>query len=167
MGHCSGPNYYTSIPAGASCDYEFGYAPSNPGAQCGAGTISFESGAVLNLMFAVGPVDGVSLIWGDGDCSGSVSPVDSLKTLKTDAGFAPTQTLEGCPAWGSNVTVNGISVKWGDVDFDAVFPVAGWISPVPGGVGPLTVAMLLKNTVEAARLRRERRGNEEMDPLTL
>ena len=55
----------------------------------------------------------------------------------------------------------------GDVDFDAVFPVAGWISPVPGGVGPLTVAMLLKNTVEAARLRRERRGNEEMDPLTL
>ncbi len=41
----------------------------------------------------------------------------------------------------------------GDVDFDGVSGVAGWITPVPGGVGPLTVAMLLKNTVEAARLR--------------
>lgn len=42
----------------------------------------------------------------------------------------------------------------GDVDFDAVAKVAGWITPVPGGIGPLTVAMLLKNTVQAARLRR-------------
>jgi len=38
----------------------------------------------------------------------------------------------------------------GDVDFDAVRPVAGAISPVPGGVGPMTVAMLLRNTVDAA-----------------
>ena len=38
----------------------------------------------------------------------------------------------------------------GDVDFAAVSPVAGWISPVPGGVGPMTRAMLLVNTVEAA-----------------
>jgi methylenetetrahydrofolate dehydrogenase (NADP+)/methenyltetrahydrofolate cyclohydrolase len=40
----------------------------------------------------------------------------------------------------------------GDVDFDDVAPTAGWITPVPGGVGPLTVAMLLQNTVRAARL---------------
>ncbi len=38
----------------------------------------------------------------------------------------------------------------GDVDFDAVSEVAAWISPVPGGVGPMTVAMLLRNVVEAA-----------------
>ena len=38
----------------------------------------------------------------------------------------------------------------GDVDFDAVREVAGWITPVPGGVGPMTRAMLLVNTVEAA-----------------
>ncbi|TSE20505.1 Bifunctional protein FolD protein [Tepidimonas alkaliphilus] len=38
----------------------------------------------------------------------------------------------------------------GDVDFDAVREVAGWITPVPGGVGPMTIAMLLLNTVEAA-----------------
>ena len=45
----------------------------------------------------------------------------------------------------------------GDVDFDAVREVAGWISPVPGGVGPLTVAMLLANTLLAAELRFGRR----------
>ena len=38
----------------------------------------------------------------------------------------------------------------GDVDFAAVREVAGWITPVPGGVGPMTRAMLLVNTVEAA-----------------
>jgi methylenetetrahydrofolate dehydrogenase (NADP+)/methenyltetrahydrofolate cyclohydrolase len=43
----------------------------------------------------------------------------------------------------------------GDVDFESVAPVAGRITPVSGGVGPLTVAMLLKNTVQAARLRAE------------
>ncbi len=38
----------------------------------------------------------------------------------------------------------------GDVDFAGVSEVAGWITPVPGGVGPMTVTMLLVNTVEAA-----------------
>lgn len=40
----------------------------------------------------------------------------------------------------------------GDVDFEAVAQVAGHITPVPGGVGPMTVAMLLRNTLRAARL---------------
>ncbi|MDO8599169.1 MAG: bifunctional 5,10-methylenetetrahydrofolate dehydrogenase/5,10-methenyltetrahydrofolate cyclohydrolase [bacterium] len=39
----------------------------------------------------------------------------------------------------------------GDVDFDAVRAIAGAITPVPGGVGPMTVAMLLENVVEAAQ----------------
>jgi len=38
----------------------------------------------------------------------------------------------------------------GDVDFDAVKSVAGWITPVPGGVGPMTIAMLLENCIRAA-----------------
>jgi methylenetetrahydrofolate dehydrogenase (NADP+)/methenyltetrahydrofolate cyclohydrolase len=38
----------------------------------------------------------------------------------------------------------------GDVDFDSASKVAGAITPVPGGVGPMTIAMLLVNTVEAA-----------------
>jgi methylenetetrahydrofolate dehydrogenase (NADP+)/methenyltetrahydrofolate cyclohydrolase len=36
------------------------------------------------------------------------------------------------------------------VDFDNVKAVASWITPVPGGVGPMTIAMLLVNTLEAA-----------------
>ncbi len=39
----------------------------------------------------------------------------------------------------------------GDVDFEPVSQKAGWISPVPGGVGPMTIAMLLENTVESAK----------------
>jgi methylenetetrahydrofolate dehydrogenase (NADP+)/methenyltetrahydrofolate cyclohydrolase len=38
----------------------------------------------------------------------------------------------------------------GDVDFESVSQIAGWITPVPGGVGPMTIAMLLSNTVLAA-----------------
>jgi methylenetetrahydrofolate dehydrogenase (NADP+)/methenyltetrahydrofolate cyclohydrolase len=45
---------------------------------------------------------------------------------------------------------DGKPMTVGDVAFDEVREVAGWISPVPGGVGPMTVAMLLRNTVDAA-----------------
>ncbi len=38
----------------------------------------------------------------------------------------------------------------GDVDFDEAVEVAGAITPVPGGVGPMTIAMLMRNCVEAA-----------------
>jgi methylenetetrahydrofolate dehydrogenase (NADP+)/methenyltetrahydrofolate cyclohydrolase len=40
----------------------------------------------------------------------------------------------------------------GDVAFDEVKEVAGWISPSPGGVGPMTIAMLMRNTVRAAKI---------------
>lgn len=49
---------------------------------------------------------------------------------------------------GIHRTPNGLQ---GDVDFRAVSQVAGWITPVPGGVGPMTIAMLLNNTLIAAR----------------
>lgn len=49
---------------------------------------------------------------------------------------------------GVNRTEDGLA---GDVDFDSVREVAGAITPVPGGVGPLTIAMVLSNTLEAAR----------------
>jgi methylenetetrahydrofolate dehydrogenase (NADP+)/methenyltetrahydrofolate cyclohydrolase len=39
----------------------------------------------------------------------------------------------------------------GDIDFDGVMEKAGWITPVPGGVGPMTIAMLLRNTLTAAQ----------------
>ena len=37
----------------------------------------------------------------------------------------------------------------GDVDYDKVLPVCGAITPVPGGVGPMTIAMLMSNVIEA------------------
>ena len=40
----------------------------------------------------------------------------------------------------------------GDVDRDSVAPVAGWITPMPGGTGPMTIASLLDNTYTAAQL---------------
>jgi methylenetetrahydrofolate dehydrogenase (NADP+)/methenyltetrahydrofolate cyclohydrolase len=49
---------------------------------------------------------------------------------------------------GINRTDDGLV---GDVDFDPVAEVAGLITPVPGGVGPMTIAMLMRNTLQAAR----------------
>jgi methylenetetrahydrofolate dehydrogenase (NADP+) / methenyltetrahydrofolate cyclohydrolase len=45
----------------------------------------------------------------------------------------------------------------GDVDFDGVSAVADAITPVPGGVGPMTIAMLMRNTLKAARRAARRR----------
>ncbi len=43
----------------------------------------------------------------------------------------------------------------GDVNFDEAKDVAGWITPVPGGVGPMTIAMLMKNTLRAAEIQQD------------
>lgn len=51
---------------------------------------------------------------------------------------------------GINRTADGKLV--GDVAFEEAAEVAGWLTPVPGGVGPMTIAMLLKNTLTCARL---------------
>jgi methylenetetrahydrofolate dehydrogenase (NADP+)/methenyltetrahydrofolate cyclohydrolase len=56
---------------------------------------------------------------------------------------------------GMNRIESGLT---GDVDFDAVREVARAITPVPGGVGPMTIAFLLRNTLQAARMQRERSG---------
>jgi methylenetetrahydrofolate dehydrogenase (NADP+) / methenyltetrahydrofolate cyclohydrolase len=56
---------------------------------------------------------------------------------------------------GMNRLEDGLA---GDVDFDAVAEVAAAITPVPGGVGPMTIACLLRNTLKAARLAAERRA---------
>ena len=51
-----------------------------------------------------------------------------------------------------DVGINRIDGKLaGDVDFDRVAPKTSFITPVPGGVGPMTIAMLLKNTLDCAR----------------
>lgn len=56
-----------------------------------------------------------------------------------------------------DVGINRIAEKKlvGDVDFEECEKVAGAITPVPGGVGPMTIAMLMRNTVKAARIQEE------------
>jgi methylenetetrahydrofolate dehydrogenase (NADP+) / methenyltetrahydrofolate cyclohydrolase len=50
---------------------------------------------------------------------------------------------------GTNRSEDGLH---GDVDFDEAVAVAGAITPVPGGVGPMTIACLLRNTLQAAKM---------------
>jgi len=57
---------------------------------------------------------------------------------------------------GIHLTASGLA---GDVRFEEVVEVAGWLTPVPGGVGPMTIATLLSNTVAAARLQRQHDQN--------
>jgi len=52
----------------------------------------------------------------------------------------------------SEKTGKKIAILKGDVDFDAAREIAGAITPVPGGVGPMTITMLMKNTVRAAQI---------------
>jgi methylenetetrahydrofolate dehydrogenase (NADP+)/methenyltetrahydrofolate cyclohydrolase len=79
-----------------------------------------------------------------------------------DVGINRIASLEEVPAHlrNSEAVRRSIEEKGkalvGDVDFARVSRVAGALTPVPGGIGPLTVAMLLRNTVLAARLRRGR-----------
>ena len=58
---------------------------------------------------------------------------------------------------GINRLANGKLV--GDVDFDSAKKVAGWITPVPGGVGPMTITMLVANAVRAAERAAEKIAN--------
>ena len=51
-------------------------------------------------------------------------------------------------------TESGKSILCGDVDYEDVFPVASAITPVPGGVGPMTIAMLMSNCVHSVELQR-------------
>ena len=72
---------------------------------------------------------------------------DSLKdVLAADASLVA--------QYEKNHAENKAYVLTGDVNFSSVAAVASAITPVPGGVGPLTIAMLMKNTVQAARMRR-------------
>ena len=55
----------------------------------------------------------------------------------------------------SEKTGRKIAILKGDVDFDAAKEIAGSITPVPGGVGPMTITMLMKNTVKSAKMAAE------------
>ena len=88
------------------------------------------------------------------DLAAHTREADVLVVAVGQAGLVtPEMVKEGATVVdvGMNRTDDGLA---GDVDFDAVKAVAGAITPVPGGVGPMTIAFLLRNTVQAARMQR-------------
>jgi len=53
----------------------------------------------------------------------------------------------------SEKTGQKVAILRGDVDFDAAKEIAGWITPVPGGVGPMTITMLMQNTLKSLKFK--------------
>jgi methylenetetrahydrofolate dehydrogenase (NADP+) / methenyltetrahydrofolate cyclohydrolase len=64
----------------------------------------------------------------------------------------------GAAVFDVGINRDGAGKLIGDVDYDRAFARAGWITPVPGGLGPMTIAMVLSNAVEAASRRVGLRG---------
>lgn len=65
--------------------------------------------------------------------------------------FGADMVKEGAVVVDVGMNRNAEGKLTGDVDFDAVEPIASYITPVPGGVGPMTITMLMKNTLTAAK----------------
>ena len=80
---------------------------------------------------------------------------DILIAAVGKAGFVTADMVkEGAVVIDVGMNRNADGKLCGDVDFAAVEPKASYITPVPGGVGPMTIAMLMKNTVMAAKIQR-------------
>jgi methylenetetrahydrofolate dehydrogenase (NADP+)/methenyltetrahydrofolate cyclohydrolase len=88
---------------------------------------------------------------GTRDLRGEVERADVVVAAVGKAGFVPGEWIKpGAAVFdvGINRTADGKLV--GDVEYDKAAARAGWITPVPGGLGPMTIAMLLSNAVDAA-----------------
>lgn len=88
------------------------------------------------------------------DLRDEVERADLLVAAVGKPGFVPGDWIRhGAVVFdvGINRTASGKLV--GDVEYESASRRAGWITPVPGGIGPMTIAMLLSNTVDAALLR--------------
>ncbi|HEV8017182.1 MAG TPA: bifunctional methylenetetrahydrofolate dehydrogenase/methenyltetrahydrofolate cyclohydrolase FolD [Steroidobacteraceae bacterium] len=96
---------------------------------------------------------------GTRDLRAEVERAEVLVAAVGKAGFIPGEWIRpGAAVFdvGINRAPDGRLV--GDVEFEAAAARAGWITPVPGGLGPMTIAMLLSNAVDAANLRAAARG---------
>ena len=81
---------------------------------------------------------------------------DILIAAVGKAGFVtPDMVKDGAVVIDVGMNRNAEGKLCGDVDFAAVEPKTSFITPVPGGVGPMTIAMLMKNTVMAAKIQRK------------
>ena len=82
------------------------------------------------------------------------SKADILVAAVGKAGFVtPDMVKEGAVVIDVGMNRNSEGKLCGDVDYAACFDKAGYITPVPGGVGPMTIAMLMRNTLTAAKVK--------------
>lgn len=82
------------------------------------------------------------------------SNADILVAAVGKAGFVtPDMVKEGAVVIDVGMNRNAEGKLCGDVDYAACFDKAGYITPVPGGVGPMTIAMLMRNTLTAAKIK--------------
>ena len=82
------------------------------------------------------------------------SQADILVAAVGKAGFVtPDMVKEGAVVIDVGMNRNSEGKLCGDVDYAACFDKAGYITPVPGGVGPMTIAMLMRNTLTAAKIK--------------
>lgn len=82
------------------------------------------------------------------------SKADILVAAVGKAGFVtPDMVKEGAVVIDVGMNRNSEGKLCGDVDYTACFDKAGYITPVPGGVGPMTIAMLMRNTLTAAKIK--------------
>ena len=87
------------------------------------------------------------------DLASVTSQADILVAAVGKAGFVTADMIkEGSVVIDVGMNRNAEGKLCGDVDFEACKDKAGYITPVPGGVGPMTIAMLMKNTLTAAKL---------------
>ena len=87
------------------------------------------------------------------------SQADILVAAVGKAGFVtPDMVKEGAVVIDVGMNRNSEGKLCGDVDYAACFDKAGYITPVPGGVGPMTIAMLMRNTLTAAKIKNNIQG---------
>ncbi len=88
---------------------------------------------------------------GTRDLRGEVERADLVVAAVGKAGLVRGEWIrEGAAVFDVGINRNADGRMVGDVEFDVAVTRAGWITPVPGGIGPMTIAMLLSNTLDAA-----------------
>ena len=91
---------------------------------------------------------------GTRDLRAEVERAEILVAAVGKAGFIPGEWIRpGAAVFDVGINRTPAGTLVGDVEFEGAARRAAWITPVPGGLGPMTIAMLLNNTVEAANLR--------------
>jgi methylenetetrahydrofolate dehydrogenase (NADP+) / methenyltetrahydrofolate cyclohydrolase len=95
---------------------------------------------------------------GTRDLRAEVERAEVLVAAVGKVGFIPGEWVRpGAAVFDVGINRGSDGKLVGDVEFEAASRRAGWITPVPGGLGPMTIAMLLSNTLDAANLRTGRR----------